>query len=133
MSKILSMSEAVSIALHGMVLIARNKSLSSNVLEIAEATSSSRHHVAKVMQRLVKENYLSSQRGPTGGFTLKKQPEEISLLNIWEAVEGKIEISSCPLDKHICPFDKCIMNNVASKMSLDFKKYLESTTIASLV
>lgn len=129
MSKIVSMSEAVSIAIHGMVLIAKSKN-TVNVQDIADATNSSKHHVAKVMQRLVKENYLSSQRGPTGGFNLKKSSEKITLLEIWEAVEGKIEISQCPIDKPICPFDKCILNNVTNKMSEDFKKYLSNQTLA---
>lgn len=122
------MSEAVSIAMHGMILIARSEK-SINVQDIVEATNTSKHHVAKVMQRLVKENFLSSQRGPTGGFVLKKKANEISLLNIWEAIEGKIEITNCPLDKPICAFEKCFLNNVTNKFSHELKKYLEETTL----
>jgi DNA-binding IscR family transcriptional regulator len=61
MSKIVSLSEASSIAIHGIILIARS-SVSLNVIQIADATGTSKHHVAKVMQRLVKENFISSQR-----------------------------------------------------------------------
>ena len=128
MSKVVAISEAASIALHGMILIARAKP-SINVMQIAELTGASRHHVAKIMQRLAKNNYLSSHRGPSGGFMLKKPPEEITFLEIYEAIEGSIDITPCPLDKKICPFDKCIMNNVTNQMTLKFREHLQNQTL----
>ena len=128
MAKVFTLSEAASIALHGVILIAQEKS-GLNVLKIAERTDTSKHHVAKIMQRLVKAGYLTSQRGPSGGFVLKRKPEDINFLELYEAIEGPIEISACPMDKQICPFDKCLMNNVTNKMTLDFKKYLKDQTV----
>ncbi|MBI9054035.1 MAG: Rrf2 family transcriptional regulator [Bacteroidales bacterium] len=128
MSKVFSLSEAASIALHGIILIAQEKK-GLNVIKIAERTDTSKHHVAKVMQRLVKAGYLTSQRGPSGGFLMRKNPKEINFLDIYETIEGPIEISECPMDKQVCPFNKCIMNNVTSKMTLEFKNYLESQTV----
>ena len=124
MSKVVSISEAASIALHGMILIARSDP-SINVIQIAEKTGASRHHVAKIMQRLAKNNYLISHRGPSGGFKLKKDPADITFLEIYEAIEGSIEITPCPLDKKICPFEKCIMDNVTNKMTLQFREHLQ--------
>ncbi len=129
MSKIVSLTEAASIALHGMIIVAKTEKM-SNVMRIAEVTGSSRHHVAKIFQRLVKDNFLESHRGPTGGFTLKQDPADITLLQIYESIEGKIEVSKCPMDKSICPFGKCIMDNVTRKMTLEFKNHLESHTLA---
>ena len=128
MSKVFSLSEAASIALHGIILIAREKE-GLNVIKIAERTSTSKHHVAKVMQRLVKAGYLTSQRGPSGGFSLKKKAEDISFLELYEVIEGTIEISTCPMDKPICPFDECIFKNVTSKLTLEFKNYLQEQTV----
>ncbi|TVR43550.1 MAG: Rrf2 family transcriptional regulator [Marinilabiliales bacterium] len=128
MSKIVAISEAASIALHGMILIAKSNP-SINVMQIAERTGASRHHVAKIMQRLAKNNYLSSHRGPSGGFMLRKKPEEITFLEIYEAIEGEIEVTPCPLDKPVCPFDKCIMNNVTNKMTNKFREHLEKQTL----
>jgi Rrf2 family protein len=128
MSRIVTLTEAASIALHGIILIARNGS-QLNVSSIAEATKSSKHHVAKVMQRLVKENFLESHRGPTGGFKLRKTPKDITLLQIYEAIEGKIEIGQCPLEKPICPFGKCILKNTTKMMTMEFHKYLMEQTL----
>jgi len=128
MSKIVTLTEAASIALHGMIIVAKAEKM-ANVIRIAELTGSSKHHVAKIFQRLVKDNFLESHRGPTGGFTLKKDPADVRLLDIYEAIEGKIEVTTCPLDKHICPFDKCIMDNVTRKMTVDFRDHLKSHTL----
>ncbi len=128
MSRILSLSEAASIAVHGMILVARSDKL-VNVNQIAELTSSSRHHVAKVFQRLVKEGFINSNRGPSGGFALKMAPADVSFLDIYEAIEGKIEITKCPLDKPICPFNKCIFKNVIKDLTLEFRQYMEEQTL----
>ena len=102
MSKIFSLSEAGSIAIHSMVLIASSDT-KLNVVKISERTGSSKHHVAKVLQRLVKDNFLTSNRGPHGGFELKRPAEEINLLEVYESIEGKVEITTCPMDNLICP------------------------------
>ena len=132
MSKIVSYSEAASIGIHSMVLISRSGEM-MNVMKIAEATGSSRHHVAKILQRLVKEGFLNSTRGPSGGFALNIDPAEISLLRIYEAIEGKIIIPKCPNENPVCPFGKCIMGNVVSQMTYIFIDYLTTNTVADLI
>jgi Rrf2 family protein len=130
MSKIFSLSEASSIAIHGMVLIARSDS-GLNVIKITEFTGFSKNHIAKVLQRLVKNDLLKSVRGPAGGFSLKKNPEDITLLDIYESIEGPIDITECPLAYEICNYDKCVMGNVVNKMTLEFKKFLQEQTLRS--
>ncbi len=132
MAKIVSYSEAASIGMHGMVLVARSGEI-INVQKIAEATGSSRHHVAKVMQRLVKEGFLISNRGPSGGFKMGIDPRDITLLQIYEAIEGQVKVISCPHEKQVCPFEKCIMGTVVTKMTQTFRDHLSSQTIFDLM
>ena len=132
MAKIVSYSEAASIGMHGMVLVARAGE-TINVQRIADITGSSRHHVAKVMQRLVKEGFLLSNRGPSGGFKLNIEPENITLLQIYEAIEGQVKVISCPHEKLVCPFDKCIMGTVVNKMTQTFRDHLTANTLADLM
>ncbi len=128
MAKIFSMSEAASIAIHSMVLIARNET-GINAVKIAEQTGFSKNHISKVAQRLVKDDLLSSVRGPSGGFTLKRSPANISLLDIYQSIEGTLEIKDCPLANEICHFDKCLMGNVINKMTIEFKIFLKGQTL----
>jgi Rrf2 family protein len=130
MSKLFSLSEASSIAIHAMVLVAKSEG-SINVNTIAETTHTSRHHVAKVMQRLAKGDFISSTRGPSGGFVLKKESEGITFLDIYEAIEGKVEIAHCMFESTVCPFGQCIMNNITSRISKEFIDYLRSQTLAN--
>lgn len=133
MAKIVSLSEAASIALHAMILVGRSSGGSINVDKIAEITTSSRHHVAKVMQRLAKDGFVGSYRGPNGGFFLLRKPDEISLLEIYESIEGKIAHSTCPMDKQICAFDKCFMNNITYDLTIQFKNYMSSQSLAAYI
>jgi Rrf2 family protein len=132
MSRIVSLSEAASIALHGLILIARSEK-GMNAQEIADATGSSRHHVAKILQRLAKEGFLTSNRGPSGGFSLRKSPEEINLLELYEAIEGKITVNECAMEKQICAFNKCIFNNLTRKMTEHFVEYMQSNTLKEYI
>jgi len=128
MSRILSLSEASSIAIHSMVLIARAEN-GINAVKIAEITGFSKNHIAKVLQRLVKVEMLKSVRGPSGGFSMKADPKKISLLDIYEAIEGQIDINECPLSYDLCGFDRCLMGTVVNRLTLEFKKFLGEQTL----
>jgi Rrf2 family protein len=128
MSRIFNLSEAASIAIHSMILITQSEKM-INVQHIAEKTRTSKNHVAKILQVLVKNGYIRSNRGPAGGFSIKKDPATINLLEIYETVEGKIEITDCPMHYELCAFDNCIMNNFSKKMTIEFRDYLVGQTL----
>jgi Rrf2 family protein len=128
MSKIFSLSEASSIAIHSMVLIARAEN-GINAVKIAEITGFSKNHIAKVLQRLVKVEMLKSVRGPSGGFSMRMDPKKVNLLDIYQAIEGQIDVHECPLSYELCGFDKCLMGTVVNKLTLEFKKFLSEQTL----
>ena len=132
MSKIVSLSEAASIAIHSMVAIAKSKD-KINATELALASNFSRNHLAKVMHQLSKCGYLISDRGPKGGFVLGRKASEITLLEIFELVEGDIEDLSCFGNCLICPFKDCIFGGLTSKLTREFKTYLKSTYLSDLI
>jgi Rrf2 family transcriptional regulator, nitric oxide-sensitive transcriptional repressor len=133
MAKIINITEAVTIALHSAVLITKNRGKQINVNFIANATGSSKFHIAKVLQKLVKDGFLGSNRGPAGGFFLLDNPEKITLLEIYESIEGKIVVSKCPLNKDTCPFGECVFDDLTMDMTKKFKSYLESRTLAHYI
>ncbi len=130
MAKVIQLSEAASLAIHAMVLIGRSKQI-INVNFIADSTGASRNHLAKVMQRLVKDNYIKSTRGPAGGFVLNKPANEITLLNIYESIEGQIVDRGCPMDRTVCAFDKCLMGGIINKLTIEFRDYMSNQTLES--
>ena len=82
------LSEGLAIALHSIVYIS-NKNAPTTVKEISTKFEISDNHLSKVLQRFVKEGILVSEKGPRGGFTLNKDFENMSLLNVYEIFEGK--------------------------------------------
>lgn len=132
MANIVALSEAASIGLHSMVLIAQSDKV-LNVAEISEKICSSRHHVAKVMQHLAKQGLVTSNRGPNGGFTLKKPAEKISLLDIYETIDGKMEVNICPGTTETCPFHACILGDIATKVTLEIKDFFESRKLSDYI
>lgn len=133
MSKIVNFSEASSLAIHAVVLVAQGKGKPINVNVISEATASSRNHLAKVMQRLVKHGIVRSMRGPSGGFVMNKDVTTVTLYDVYECIEGPIVIEECPLGRPICPFEKCIMGGIIHKLTNEMKQYLEKTIISSFL
>ncbi len=132
MAKLVHFSEAASLALHAMVLIAKSDT-HVNVNSIAEEMGASRNHLAKVLQQMVKHGFLKSVRGPSGGFILSKPADQMTILDIYEAIEGKIDVPECPLDRQICPFNRCLMNGLVTDVTLQFKKYFGEQTLEDFI
>lgn len=132
MAKVVHISEAASLAVHSMALIAGSKEM-LNVNQIADLTHASRNHLAKVMQTLVKNNYLESVRGPKGGFTLKGDAAGITLLEIYELIEGTLEHKYCGIGDQKCPFRTCVFGGLADRFSREFTNYLRNTTLSQLI
>ena len=117
MSHLINISEAASLALHGLAIVAQKSPNKVNAKYLAEKLNASEAHLAKIFQRLSKSGLIRSFRGPTGGFVLNKPAEEISFLDIYEIVESKIILNDCPLDKAGCAFENCIFGDALKNIS----------------
>jgi Rrf2 family protein len=58
---------------------------------IADAYGIGPDYLLKILQQLVRSQVLVSEAGRRGGFKLKKKPEQITLLEIVEAIEGPVD------------------------------------------
>ncbi|MCP4900046.1 MAG: Rrf2 family transcriptional regulator, partial [bacterium] len=95
MPTMLRISEAASLGIHAMGLLAIHPDRSLSARTIAEKFSVSEAHLSKVLQRLTKVGLLASTRGPKGGFSLTRDPETVTLLEVFEAIEGPVEPTDC--------------------------------------
>lgn len=128
MSKVINISDAASIAIHSLAIIAASKQ-QINVLNIASITGFSKNHLSKILQRLVKNNYIKSVRGPKGGFVLSCDSHKVSLLEIFELIEGSLEENKCTTHTDNCIFKNCVFGGMTSKLSKEFKNYLQQTSL----
>ena len=126
-------SEALSLAMHSIVIIAGRGRNWISAKELAEILHVSEAHLAKVLQRLAKASLVQSSRGPRGGFILNRDPTHIRLLDVYEAIEGARVNAGCPTGRNSCPFRRCLFGGVLENMNQQFYQYLESQTLDRLL
>jgi Rrf2 family protein len=129
MTKILHMSEAASLAIHTMAYLAVEPEKLSSTHEIAEKLKVSEAHLAKVMQRLSRVGLVKSVRGPGGGFQITRSSNEIILLEIFEAIDGPLNLCECLLEDSDCCHDGCIFGNLLESVGKQVHEYLLKTTL----
>ena len=126
-----SWSHACSIAFHAMAVLARQDSpaaLSAQVL--AAELDVSADHLSKVMQRLSKCGLVNSARGPSGGYTLAKDPAAISMLDIYECMEGPGSSAHCVFDQRRCAGGSCIFGGMLTDMNTLLSGYMKKTNLS---
>jgi Rrf2 family protein len=133
MSKLVQIPESTSLAFYSMAIVAGSTGTPVSVKEIASRTGASTNHLAKVMQRLVKEGFVHSTRGPHGGFTIAVNPEEISFYDIYEAMEGSVMEYSCPFGRTKCPFNSCFYGGLIEDLTGEFVKFLKKKKLTTYV
>jgi len=67
------------------------------IREISRQLNISFHFLTKILQRLTTHNIMNSYRGPNGGVRLAKTPDEISLMDIIQALDGNKIFEGCVL------------------------------------
>jgi len=130
----IAISEAATLAIHALAYIATQKDPKPiSTGRVAESFGFSEAHLSKVFQRLNKSGFLRSVRGPRGGFMLAKDPEEITLLDIYEAIDGPISRHGpCLLHKKECEFGDCVFGDLLETIPEQIESHFSGTTLADL-
>ena len=85
--------------------------------QLAQFTQVPAHYLSKVMQSLARGGLVDAQRGKRGGFTLTRSPEEISILDVINAVDPLRRIRACPLGlkghERLCPLHRRLDDAIA--------------------
>lgn len=132
MPKLVKFPEAASLGVHAAVLLAGRRNGLMSARELAERLSASEAHLAKVMQRLVRAGIVASTRGPHGGFALAKPPAEVTLLDVYEAIEGVIEPASCVFGQPVCGRRTCVFRGVTEELDARLRAYLDGAVLSDL-
>jgi Rrf2 family protein len=132
MSHILKISEAASLAFHTMALLAAEPSELFSTHQIALIMEISENHLAKVLQRLTKAGLVTPSRGPLGGFKINRLPEEVTLQEIYEVIEGPMVMPECLLSgKRHCN-GLCVLGDLLRNVDLMVHEYLGKTRLSDL-
>ena len=88
-------------------LAEKDRSEVTPLSEISKAQNIPEKFLAKIFQSLSKSGIIRSHRGVRGGFTLAKDPSEISVKEVLETIQGPYHLMKCLND-----FKTCTMNKV---------------------
>ncbi|MHC4686195.1 MAG: RrF2 family transcriptional regulator [Planctomycetota bacterium] len=92
----MKVTQAAAYALHAMMYMVRHVTqLPATTDSIAKAEGIPSGYLAKIFQRLVKARFVRSVRGRKRGYVFAKPPEEISLLELFEVIEGGPLFEDC--------------------------------------
>ena len=77
---------------------------------------------------------IKSVRGPTGGYELLRDPSDIRLLEVVEALEGSLSFVRCVQDPTFCDrTDSCAFNEIWKKVTEGTSRVLESFSLMDML
>jgi Rrf2 family protein len=126
-------SEAANLGLHALAVIAAGPDPVARTREIALRLKASAAHLAKVMVALEHAGLVTGTRGPTGGYRLNRPARQISLREIYEAVEGPMQARSCLFGEPVCEAGGCALSGYFGRLNRDVIRTLERTRLTDLV
>ncbi|MFW6181285.1 MAG: RrF2 family transcriptional regulator, partial [Spirochaetota bacterium] len=86
-------STGLEYAIHGLVYLATVPPGKAVLIsEVASAIGVSETYLRKVFQQLSRSGILHSQRGVGGGFWLAREPGEITLKDVVDAIDGSLPV-----------------------------------------
>jgi Rrf2 family transcriptional regulator, nitric oxide-sensitive transcriptional repressor len=126
-------SQTVEYALRAVVQLASVAPASSTTSDLARVTQVPPAYLAKVLQSLVKTGIVVSQRGIGGGVSLARKPEQLTILDIVDAVDPIRRIRSCPLELATHGTKLCPLHRRMDAALAEAERAFRSTTLAEVL
>jgi Rrf2 family protein len=100
------------------------------VTEIADTQGIPRDFLSKILKDLVNRGLLRSHLGPGGGYSLARDPKNISFLDVHEAIEGSILVMDCGQGHDLCSrLDGCTQLPVWRRLERTIHTLFEQVTM----
>ena len=100
--------------------------------DIAEMQHIPPSFLAKIVSQLSIAGLIQTARGARGGVTLARPPEQVSILDVIEAIDGPMLLNECTGNPRICPFEgKCPLHEVWCETRKMMHDKLSTATFAA--
>ena len=129
----MALTQTAEYALRAVIWLAQNPGSPQTTSRIADATHVPASYLPKVLQPLVRAGLLNGQRGIGGGYTLTRDPHEVTLLEVVDHVDPIQRIESCPLSLKSHGARLCPLHSLLNQIIGAEAKRLEETTVGSLL
>ncbi len=125
-------------ALRSVIYIALNakKNKKIGLKKISEDLNIPSPFLGKILQNLARHKIISSTKGPNGGFGILKDPDEITILEIYGIIDGLDYFHNCLIGVQSCTDDPinspCPLHSKYSPIRQQVYDLFSSTTIGAL-
>lgn len=127
------LAQAVGYAAAALVHVALAAGKPLLVKDVAEACGIPPAYLAKIVNQLARRGFVSTQRGIGGGVTLAREPQQITLLDLCEALGDPIVQPRCMLGPHPCSHERaCPAHAFWSAHRAAHIEFLRATTVADM-
>ena len=104
------------------------------IRDIAKSQQISEKYISRLVIALRKAGMIRSVRGVNGGFHIAMKPEEITLLDVIEVMEGPLSIVDCvSMPKKCTHSEHCAPREVWCKLNDDIRGLMRGTTLADIL
>ncbi|OGF67596.1 MAG: hypothetical protein A2Y62_18005 [Candidatus Fischerbacteria bacterium RBG_13_37_8] len=130
----MKISKSLDYAMRSMILIGAYFPHRLDITTISEMQHIPLFYLSKIMRRLIRFGLVRSHVGPDGGYALSKAPDKIKLKDIYEAVEGHINLLECKggIDSCIL-FRNCPQRLVWNKLEATVVDFLGQITLKMII
>lgn len=103
--------------------------------EIAERCNTSESHLAQVINKLAQLGFLNTQRGRNGGVMLGREMSQITVGEVFRAIEANTPVAECFADAdNTCPLVSACRLRLALVDAVEaFYAHLDQITLAALL
>jgi len=122
-------TKATNYALHTMLaLIEASSDKSIGVQQLAESQRVSPTYLSKILTRLVKAGMIESVSGASGGYRLSRKKNDITFLDIIQAIEGSASLFECDFVHG----EECLIQAVMKEAEEKMETHLKTIKLVDL-
>jgi Rrf2 family protein len=85
------------------------------------------------MESLMDAGLVAVERGRRGGFVLNKPRSQVTLLDVYQAIEGPLIPKNCLLSRRVCKDGRCILGPLINSVNRQVAAQLARTRLCDLV
>jgi len=101
--------------------------------EISQCQGISLSYLEQLFAKLRKEGLVKGVRGPGGGYSLAKSPDQISVADIIQSVDEKLDMTKCGGKGNCSNGDKCLSHQLWFDLSCKLYKFLSGIKLDQYV
>jgi len=127
----MKLSQAAELAVRGIQVLGQRYGDKPVPLDaICEARELPKQYMVKIFSLLARADLVTPVRGKHGGYLLSREPKDITLLEIIEAVEGPMAVNRCQENPPKCDNEDCPVRPVWEDIQQVLRKKLADVTLA---